>query len=205
VYEWDGQRFESSGPAVTDPNVLILRGAMWAAASLDDAWPDERLTTIALHFGTSGGSSNIARDERLANTAAAALGSRGTTASIAGLGRMKARVTNRNVSKQIVKALDAAAASSGMSPSALLELAVSPEGLDAESRREVPVADHAAVLAIDGDDATLTWRAPDGRVTARPPVAIAERAADVNRAKEALKDLRKALGIERGRVEDLFT
>ena len=205
VYEWDGQRYESSGPALTDPNVLIVRGAIWAAASLDEAWPDERLTTIALHFGTSGTGSNIVRDERLANTAAAALGSRGTTASIAGLGRLKAKVANRNVSKQIVKALDAAAASSGMSPSALLELAVSPEGLDNEGRREIQVADHVAILAIEGDDATLTWRAPDGRVTARPPVAIAERTADINRAKEALKDLRKAIGIERGRVEDLFT
>ena len=205
VYEWDGRRYESSGPALTDPNVIILRGAIWAAASLDEAWPDERLTTIALHFGTSGTGSNIARDERLANTAAAALGSRGTTAAIAGLGRLKAKVTNRNVSKQIVKALDAAAASSGMSASALLELAVSPEGLDDEGIREIEVADHLAVLAIEGDDATLTWRAPDGRVTARPPAAIAERTADVTRAKEALKDLRKAIGIERGRVEDLFT
>ena len=32
------------------------------------------------------------------------------------------------------------------------------------------VGDHVAVLAVEGDDATLTWRAPDGRVTARPPV-----------------------------------
>src|SRR3954469_1060607 len=160
VYEWDGRRYELEGAALTDPNVLILRGAAWAAAALDDAWPDEALTTLALHFGTSGGSSNVAREERLANTATAALGSRGTTGAIAGLGRLKAKVTNRNVTKQIVKALDAAAASSGMSASALLELAVSPEGLDLEGRRELEVGDHMAVLAIDGDEATLTWRAP---------------------------------------------
>src|SRR3954453_20208755 len=205
VYEWDARRYELGGAALTDPNVLILRGAVWAAATLDEAWPDELLTTVGLHFGTSGGSSNVARDERLANTATAALGSRGTTAAIAGLGRLKAKVTNRNVTKQIVKALDAAAASSGMSASALLELAVSPEGLDLEGRRGVEVGDHMAVLAIDGDEATLTWRAPDGRVTARPPVAIADRTADIARAKETLKELRKAIGIERGRIEDLFT
>ncbi len=46
---------------------------------------------------------------------------------------------------------------------------------------------------------------PDGRVTARPPLAIAERTAEIARAKETLKELRKAIGIERGRVEDLFT
>ena len=92
-----------------------------------------------------------------------------------------------------------------MSPSELLELAVSPEGLDREGRREIEVGDHVAVLAVDGDDAPLTWRAPDGRVTARPPVAIADRTAEIARAKEALKELRKAIGIERGRIEDLFT
>ena len=37
----DGRR-SRSGPALTDPNVLILRGAIWAAATLDEAWPDER-------------------------------------------------------------------------------------------------------------------------------------------------------------------
>ena len=102
------------------------------------------------------------RDERLANTAAAALGSRGTTASIAGLGRLKAKVTNRNVTKQIVKALDAAADSSGMSPSALLELAVSPEGLDGDGRREIEVGDHVAVLAVE---ARRRRRSPGARRT----------------------------------------
>ena len=204
-YEFEGRRFESYRPPVATQNAVVLRGLAWAAASIDEPWVDDTLTEIGLHFGTSGGSSNVARDERLANTAAAALGTRGTTEAIAGLGKLKARVTNRNVSKQIVKALDAAAASSGMPPSELLEIAVSPEGLDREGRREIPVGDYVGVLSVDDDDATLTWRAPDGRVTARPPVAIADRTADISRAKEALKDLRKAIGIERGRVEELFT
>jgi hypothetical protein len=125
---------------------------MWAAASVNEPWVDDALLAIGLHFGTSGGTSNEVRDQRLANTAAAALGSRGGTAAISALGRLKAKIGNRNVSHQIANALEAAAAAAGISPSELLELAVPTSGLDVDGRREVAVADHTAVLAVDGRD-----------------------------------------------------
>ena len=205
VSTWEGRNYVVWDQALSDRNVLLVRGVMWAAAGVDDPWVDDVLLDIALHFGTSGGSSNEARDERLANSAAAALGSRAGQRPIAALGRLKAKVGNRNVSKQIAKALDAAAARAGISPSELLELAVPTYGLDADGRKEVEVGDHTAIAAIDGDDIRLTWRSPDGTVTASPPVAIAEQKAAINRAKEEAKELRKALAVERGRIEDLFT
>ena len=97
---------------------------------------------------------------------------------------MKATIGNRNVSKQIAKALEVAAERAGISPSELLELAVPTYGLDADGRLEIEVGDHVAVVAIDGDDVRLTWRAPDGRETATVPAAIAEQTAAVARAKE---------------------
>ena len=54
------------------------------------AWVDAILLDIGLHYGTSGTSSNEVRDERLANSAAAALGSRAGSDAIGALGRMKA-------------------------------------------------------------------------------------------------------------------
>lgn len=204
-WEWAGADYQVPDPEIASENVLIVRGLIWMAASLPDEWVDGRLTEIGLYFGTSRSGNNVARDERLANTAAAALGTRGTTGAIGGLGRLKARVTNRNVTKQIVKALDTASASSGMSSSELLELAVSTEGLDADGQREIAVDGYAAVIALDGDDVSLTWRAPDGAITKSVPAAIADRKAEVNKVKEAVKELRKAVAIERGRIEDLFT
>ncbi len=192
-------------PAVTDGNATILRGAMWAAAALDEPWVVESLTALGLHFGTSGGSSNEARDARLGNTAAAALGAKATPAAIAGLGRLKAKVTNRNVSKQIAKALESAATQAGITSSELLEVAISREGLDERGVREIAIGGGAAVLALEGDEVSLTWRAPDGRVTARPPVAFDAEKAAVARAKSAAKELRASLAVERGRVEDLLT
>ncbi len=203
-YEFGDQVFVVAAPAICDANVLLLRGAMWAAASLDEPWVPDLLTAIGIHFGTSGSSSNVARDERLANTAAAALGSMTAPSAIAGIGRMKAKVTNRNVSRQVGKALAAAAGRAGITPSELLEAAVPTLDLDVDGRRAIAVADHAAVLALEGDEATLAWRAPDGRMTARPPSAVAAEKAAIATAKDELRELRAALAVERGRIEELF-
>jgi len=205
VYTYGDQRYELAAPAIGDQNVNLVRGAVWAAAILDEPWAPDALLALGLHFGTSGRSDNVARDERLANAAAAALGSLDDAVAFAALGRLKAKVTNRNVSKQIARALAAAALRAGISPSELLELAVATHGLDAAGRREIPIGDHAAILAVDGDDATLTWRDPRGRIAARPAAGLAEtHRAGVARARDDLKELRRGLAVERGRIEDLF-
>ena len=205
TYQYEGREYRVWNPAIVEANVALVRGAMWAAAAVNEPWVDAILLDIGLHFGTSGTSSNEVRDERLANSAAAALGSRAGSDAIGALGRMKATIGNRNVSKQIAKALEVAAERAGISPSELLELAVPTYGLDADGRLEIEVGDHVAIAAIDGDDVRLTWRAPDGRETATVPAAIADQKAAVARAKEQVKELRKALGLERGRIEDMFT
>ena len=205
TYQYEAREYRVWNPAIVEANVALVRGAMWAAAAVNEPWVDAILLDIGLHYGTSGTSSNEVRDERLANSAAAALGSRAGSDAIGALGRMKATIGNRNVSKQIAKALEVAAERAGISPSELLELAVPTYGLDPDGRLEIEVGDHVAVAAIDGDDVRLTWRAPDGRETATVPAAIADQKAPVTRAKDQVKELRKALGLERGRIEDLFT
>ena len=157
-------------------------------------------------FGTSRRSNNVARDERIANTCAAALGTQDDAAAFAALGLMKARVTNRNVSKQIARALETAAARRGMSPSELLELSIPTMGLDASGRREETIGDEVAVMAIDAEgEVSLAWRGPDGQGRANPPKAFVDaHAAEVRRLKEEAKELKKAVALERGRIEDLF-
>ena len=193
-------------PMLRDRNVLIIRGALWAVALSDAPWMAERLAGLGVTFGTSRRSNNVARDERIANTCAAALGTHDDAAAFAALGLMKARVTNRNVSKQIAKALEVAAGRRGMSPSELVELSIPTMGLDASGRREEAIGDEVAVMIIDAEgDVSLAWRGPDGQGRANPPKAFADaHAADVRRLKEELKDLKKAVALERGRIEDLF-
>jgi hypothetical protein len=193
-------------PMLRDRNALLIRGAIWAAVLDGPAWVPERLGELGVVFGTSGRSNNVARDERIANTCAAALGTLDEDAAFAALGRMKAKVTNRNVSKQIAKALEVAAARRGMSASELVEIAIPTLGLDPADRREEVIGDQVAMLAIDANgDASLTWRGPAGELRPAPPKPIAEaHAGDVRRLKEEAKELRKALAHERGRIEDLF-
>jgi len=198
-------QYVTQPPAIGDRNVVIIRGAVWAASMTSGTWVPDILAEIGIHFGTSGTSSNEARDQRLANAAAAALGSLDSTAAFAALGRMKAKVTNRNVSKQIAGALDAAAARAGLSASEILELGVPTTGLGPDGLRTSQIDGHEAVFALAGSDATLSWRTPDGAATARPPKALAEaHRAAVERSNAELKDLRRAVGVERGRIEDLF-
>ena len=126
-------------PMLRDRNALVVRGAIWAVALSDAPWTAERLAELGVTFGTSGRSNNVARDERIANTCAAALGTLDDTASFAALGVMKARVTNRNVSKQIARALETAATRRGMSPSELLELSI-PTSRPADGSKELKTA-----------------------------------------------------------------
>lgn len=193
-------------PTFEDRNVLVLRGAIWAAALSGADWAPPRLSEIGIVCGTSGGRDNTAREERLANTCAAALGSIDTEEAFAALGRMKAKVTNRNVSKQIAKALDGAAARRGTSASELLELAVPTHGLGGDGEYTEPVGDQTAVLSTDADGSpALAWRDANGVERANPSKRTAENhPSDVRRLKDSAKELKKALSIERARIEDLF-
>ena len=189
-------------------NSAMVRGAYWAAAVGAWPWVTETLGRAGLYWCMSGTgrNDNYARDRALANTCAVLLGEIGTTEAHAALGRMKAKVRNRTVATTVDRALANAAERAGTSPSELLELAVSPQGLDTAGRREIAVGDGVAILELDDDgDAHLTWRGADGRVTDKPPKALVDgQPAGVRAAKEELKELRKALTIERGRVEDLL-
>lgn len=187
-------------------NSAFVRGAYWAAAVGAWPWVTETLGRAGPYWCVSGRNDNYARDRALANTCAMLLSEIGTTEAHAALGRMKAKVRNRTVAATVERALADAAEKAGTSPSELLELAVSRLGLDDTGRRELPIGGGAGILQLDADgDAGLTWRGPDGRVTGSPPKALVEsQPAAIRAAKEELKELRKALSVERGRVEDLL-
>ncbi len=119
---------------------------------------------------------------------------------------MKAKVTNRNVSKQIAKALEGAARRRGTSPSELLELAIPTLGLDGDGRHTETIGDQTAVVTIEADGSVrLVWRDKDGIERANPARRTADAfPTEMRRTKDAVKGLKKALSVERGRIEDVF-
>jgi hypothetical protein len=202
-YEFEGRTYLTTGPNLEPGNSIVVRGAIWAAAILAEPWAPELIGRLGLRYGTSGGSSNVARDERVANAAAAALATIGSDDAFAELGRMKSKITNRNVSKQIAKALEGAAARAGISSSELLELSVPSLGFDADGTRTETNDGWTSVLRlVAGGDVERSWIGPDGTTVAKPSAAVD--GAWVKRLKETDKEIRRELAVERGRVEDLL-
>jgi hypothetical protein len=202
-FEYEGRVFLTVGPNLEPGNSILVRGAIWAAAILDEPWAPDVIGRLGLRYGTSGKSDNIARDERVANAAAAALAVIGSDAAFAELGRMRAKITNRNVSKQVAKALEGAAVRAGVSPSELLELSVPSLGFDADGTRTDTNDGWASVVRlVAGGDLERSWIGPDGTAVAKPPAAVD--GAWVKRLKETDKEIRRELAVERGRVEDLL-
>jgi hypothetical protein len=198
------QRFIDSSP-FQPANASLVRGAYWAAAAGRWDWVPETLGRAGLHWALSGRNDNYARDQRLANTTVGLLADLGTPEALVALGRIQAKVRNRNVAKSVAAALDRAALSAGVTASELLELAVPHMGLDEHGRREVRVGPGVATFVVEpGGEATLQWSV-GGRVSAAVPTAmLAENKSGVASAKSELKELRKALSVERGRLENLL-
>lgn len=200
---YDGRTFYTHGPNLEPGNSILVRGAIWAAALLGEPWAADVIGRLGVRYGTSGKSDNIARDERVANASAAALAVIGTDAAFAELGRMKAKITNRNVSKQVAKALEGAAVKAGVSPSELLELAVPTLGFDADgTRTETDDGWTSVARLVAGGDVERSWIGPDGSLVAKPPATVDD--AWVKRTRATDKEIRRELAAERGRVEDLL-
>lgn len=154
-------------------NQRLARGLLWyAAATL--AEPAETLRIVGLRMGTSGRSDAVVRDVALANTCAALLGASDDPGADAALVSMHRTVTNRNVLKQVGRALESAAARRGMTVDDLVDESLPAFGLDAAGLRRLQAGGTPAVIAV-GDDGhvAVRWHGPDGGVTSTPPTEVA--------------------------------
>ena len=86
-------------------------------------------------MATSGRADNQARDAAVAGTAAALLGGLDDSVAVAELARLRTRVRNKPVRKQVEAALTAAAERAGRSIDELLDESAPMFGLDPAGRR----------------------------------------------------------------------
>jgi Domain of unknown function (DUF4132) len=182
-------------------NQRLARGLLWfASVALPE--PAETLGTVGLRMGTSGRTDAVARDVALANTCAALLGAATDAGAVAALASMRLEITNRNVLKQVERALAAQAARAGATIEDLVDDALPTFGLDARGRRvfEAPAGSATIEVNLVGG-VSVTWRASDGEEMPEPstlvetsaPGLVAEVAASVDAILAALAEERRRL------------
>lgn len=184
-------------------NQRLARGLLWLAAIVVDRAAD-LLAVVGLRMGTSGRNDAVVRDTALANTCAALLGASSDPGAAAALASMRARITNRNVLKQIDRALGDVAVRSGLTVEAVIELALPTFDLDEHGRLELRVGDATAIVdVLDTGRVRTTWRLPGGAESEAPPppLAAAEPAA-VASVRARVAEIEAAMAEERRRMED---
>jgi hypothetical protein len=184
-------------------NQRLARGLLWFASVALDA-PADLIGAVGTRMGTSGRSDAVVRDTAVANTCAALLGASNDPGATAALATMRVRVTNRNVLKQIDRALDVVAQRAGMPVAAVIELSLPTFDLGPDGRIDLPIDGRTAVITVT-HDATVrqVWRETDGTELERVPAALAtthpSEVADVAGRAAAI---RAAIVEERRRMED---
>jgi hypothetical protein len=184
-------------------NQRVARGLLWLATVVIDR-PANLLGAVGLRMGTSGRRDAVVRDTALANTCAALLGASNDPAAGTALASMRSHVTNRNVLKQIDRALEAVAGRCGMSVEEVTELALPTFDLDEKGRLEMPAGDATAIVEVlDGGTVRARWRSSTGVESEEPPpsVASAEPAAVASVAIR-VREIKAAIAEERRRMED---
>jgi hypothetical protein len=184
-------------------NQRVARGLLWFASIALEA-PAELIGAVGVRMGTSGRTDAVVRDTAVANTCAALLGASDDPGAAAALATMRVRVTNRNVLKQVDRALEMVAARAGIPVATVIELALPTFDLGRDGRLELPIDGTTAVIAVIADASVRqAWRGADGTEQDRPPAGLATaHPAEVADVAERLGIIRAAIVEERRRMED---
>ncbi len=158
---------------VRPTNQRIARGMLWLTPVVLES-PADLVGEVGLRMGSSGRNDAVVRDAALANTCAALLGAMDGADGGAMLASMHIRVINRNVRKQVDRALEQVAERRGMSVDDVVEASLPSFGLDGRGWLEMPIAGARGVIELTPNGAvTSSWHLPDGTITALAPDAQA--------------------------------
>ncbi len=184
-------------------NQRLARGLIWFASVALDA-PAELIGSVGVRMGTSGRNDAVVRDTAVANTCAALLGTSNDPGAAAALATMRVRVTNRNVLKQVDRALEVVAQRAGIQVATVIELSLPTFDLEPDGRIELPIDGTTAVIAVTRD-ATVrqVWRETDGTELDRASTALTTtHPAEVADVAGRVAAIRAAIVEERRRMED---
>lgn len=189
---------------MSDHNQDLLKGLVWAAASLDDEGLaravgrfGERCYRKIKDFGPA--------SKKLGNACLHALSEMPNGAGVAHLSRLAGKVRYASGRAQVERALSTAAERAGQSRADIEELAVPDFGLDPAGVRRVPLGEHTAELAIRAGEVSLGWLRVDGKRQRSVPRAVKEGHAEaLKQIKKQAKELKELLEGQAGRLQRLW-
>ncbi len=200
-----GMEFPAETTTVHDTHSDLLRGLVWCAGVVPQ---DEvvlavgRAADVCFHKIPQVGP----RAPKIGNACLVALAGISSTAAVGQLSRLKTRSRHVSIRKQLGKALDTAAANTGLSPQELEEVAIPTAGLTDVGEHRQPLGETTAILRVTEDfRAELTWQKLDGKVQASVPASVKNGfAAELKRLKQQAKELGQLLPAQRQRLEALY-
>ena len=191
------ERWCVAGGPVSDDSDMLLRGLIWFAARD----PGDETTGLLARVAVAAGTAPVRASTQVcapkaATAAVTILADRPGDVSVRALARLSLAGRSKPLLSRVRAALDRL----GTSPGEALELAVDDHGLGVDGRRSwhLPGSDIATVEIEDGKAHLRVTR--DGRPLKRVPADV-----DVTDARALVKEINKALGAERDRIESLLS
>ena len=183
----------------------VLRAACWAAATVEGPWVVPALQEAALRTIKVTEKGGSVESVKVPNACIHSLGVIATTEAIASLQTLQRSTRHSGYRTRIGSALEAAAASAGLSPSQLSERVVPDGGLDADGRRLIQSGPVTARIALAADlRVSIEWQSQRGwDPAAAPPPDVAAQAKIA--AKEPIKEAKAAVAAECRRLEELLS
>jgi hypothetical protein len=207
-----GFMIDEGDPAVLSESAgFLVRSAAWMLVHWRDAETVAALqrTAETMLMRLSSGRHRLNyRSLTGANACILALGEIATPDAVQALGRIKLKVRDERLSKQIATAMEAAAGHAAMTVEDLQELAVPTFDLDEVGVRTVGLGDLTATLRVRSTtDVTVEIERADGKVVKGVPAAIkvdAVASAALKELKAAAKSIEQALPVHRQRIESVY-
>jgi hypothetical protein len=204
-FDFQGQMAALDPTLIHDRHSDLLRGLVWCSSLV----PDDGLT-IAVGDAAAACFKKVPnfgpRSPKIGNACLYALSASSSPAAVGQLARLKTRAKNASTRKQLDKALDTAAAKTGLTADEMEEVAVPTCGLTEVGARRAQLGDVTAVLKVgDGLKAEVAWVKADGKTLKSVPAAVKQSFADDLKAlKQSEKEIASLLPAQRDRLEQLF-
>ena len=186
-------------------NCDILKGLVWTCSRAEDPEMARALSALALTaykkipgVGPRAG--------KVGNACFWALGEMPADLDgIAQLSLLKLRIKANPAQKAIAKALESASKRTGISAKEIEELSVPDYGMrEVGFRREV-FEGYTFELKVNGSEVEQVWRRDDAQIVKSVPKAVREKyPKELKVIKQAVKDIRKMLPVQRDRIDNLY-